>query len=124
MIFSINILQKYMDTNMSANDYIPEDVNGLRRSKEDALDILNQAYLYAFKDKLKRQRKSLKMKQSDLAESVGLKQPAISRIENHENKSLSLTTLQEIAMGLDCVLTIDLVPRTQLLDKMKDENDG
>lgn len=124
MISRINILQKYMDTNMSANDYIPEDVNGLRRSKEDALDILNQAYLYAFKDKLKRQRKSLKLKQSDLAESVGLKQPAISRIENHENKSLSLTTLQEIAMGLDCVLTIDLVPRSQLLDKIKDENDG
>lgn len=124
MISRINILQKYMDTNMSANDYIPEDVNGLRRSKEDALDILNQAYLYAFKDKLKRQRKSLKLKQSDLAESVGLKQPAISRIENHENKSLSLTTLQEIAMGLDCVLTIDLVPRAQLLDKIKDENDG
>jgi len=108
---------------MSVKDYIPEDVNRLKRSKEEALEILNQAFLFSFKDKIKRQRKSMKMKQSDLAESVGLKQPAISRIENHENKSLSLTTLQDIASGLDCILTVDLVPRTVMLDKLLSDDD-
>lgn len=108
---------------MSIKDYLPTDIKALKRSREEALDVLSQAVLYSFKDSLKRQRKSMKLKQSDLAESVGLKQPAISRIENHDNRSLSVTTLQQIAMGMDCVLDINIVPRTALIEKLSNESD-
>jgi transcriptional regulator with XRE-family HTH domain len=107
---------------MSVKDYLPENIEGLTKNKEDALDLLTKAVLYNFKDKLKRQRKNSNLKQSDLAEMVGLKQPAISRIENHDNTSLSLTTLQQIAIGMDCVLVVDIVPHDEMVNKIKKED--
>lgn len=104
---------------MSIKDYLPEDLSPLRRSREDAIDTINEASVRAMKDTLRRRRKELKMKQSELAESVGVKQPAISRIENHDNKSLSVKTLQEVAQGLDCVLLMEVVPRTQAVDRLE-----
>tara|TARA_B100000745_G_C20105597_1_gene378336 strand:- start:615 stop:935 length:321 start_codon:yes stop_codon:yes gene_type:complete len=106
---------------MSIKEYLPDDPSILRRSRDDAIDVINDASVNVLKDKLRRRRKEMKLKQSDLAESVGLKQPAISRIENHENRSLSVKTLQEVAHGLDCVLVVDIVPRSKMIDTL--END-
>lgn len=103
---------------MSTKDYLPEDLNNLNRSKDEALELLNNAVLCSFKDSLKRRRRQLQMKQTDLADTVGIKQPAISRIENHDNKSLSLTTLQDVAIGMDCILNIELVPRTDYIKRL------
>jgi len=107
---------------MSIKDYLPDDIKRLKKSKEDSLDLLTKEILFNFKDNLKKQRKNSKLKQADLAEMVGLKQPAISRIENHDNSSLSLTTLQQITIGMDCVLVVDVIPRDELLQQIEKDD--
>ena len=107
---------------MSIKDYLPEDVSTFKGSREDTIDMINEATILAFKDKIRRRRHEMKMKQEDLAETVGVKQPAISRIENPENKSLAVNTLRQVAMSLDCVLVVDLVPRSTIIKKLEESD--
>lgn len=60
-------------------------------------------------------RESQKLTQSDLANLVGTKQPAISRIEKGE-ASLSVKSLEAIARAFDVALSIKFVPFSEVAE--------
>lgn len=69
---------------------------------------------------IKERRSHLRLRQSDLADAAGLKQPAISRLENSKGTGLSLSTLQAVASAMDMVVIIELVPRTEAIDRLSE----
>lgn len=69
---------------------------------------------------IKDRRAFLRLRQSDLADAAGLKQPAISRLENSKGTGLSLSTLQAVASAMDMVVIIELVPRTEAIDRLSE----
>lgn len=70
---------------------------------------------------VKERRNHLRLRQSDLADAAGLKQPAISRLENSTGTGLSLATLQAVASAMDMVVVIELVPRTEAIERLSDK---
>lgn len=70
---------------------------------------------------IKERRNHLRLRQSDLADAAGLKQPAISRLENSSGTGLSLSTLQSVASAMDMVVVVDLVPRTEAIERLSDK---
>lgn len=69
---------------------------------------------------IKERRSHLRLRQSDLADVAGLKQPAISRLENSKGTGLSLGTLQAVAAAMDMVVIVELVPRTEAIDRLSE----
>jgi len=101
---------------MNIKEHLPNNLNSLKKSKEDTIEELHTAIVKATKRKVKGIRG--KKKQSDIAESAGLKQPAISRLENEDNNTISLSTLQQVAAAMDCVLVMDILPRSEVVDNL------
>lgn len=104
---------------MSVKEQLSVDLSKLEKSREDAHEYIPEAIVLNLKDQIKKRRTKLKLKQSDLADMVNLKQPAISRIENQNNSSLSLQTLQQIASAMDCFIDLRLVPRVDYISDLK-----
>jgi transcriptional regulator with XRE-family HTH domain len=104
---------------MSVQEHLSVDLTRLEKSREDAHEYIPEAIILNLKDQIKKRRQKLKLKQSDLAQMVNLKQPAISRIENANNSSLSLATLQQIASAMDCFIDLRLKPRQEYLNDLK-----
>lgn len=69
---------------------------------------------------IKDRRAHLRLRQSDLADFAGLKQPAISRLENSKGTGLSLSTLQAVAQAMDMVVIIELVPRSEAVERLSE----
>ncbi len=55
-----------------------------------------------------RRRNQLRMSQSQLAKTIGTRQPAISRLERGEFNTITLSTLIKVANALDLDLDISL----------------
>ena len=106
---------------MNLREHLPNNLNSLKKSKEDTIDALHVAIVKATKRRIKDIRGN--KKQSDIADLAGLKQPAISRLENENNKTLSLATLQQVAAAMDCILTLDIKPRSEIVDDLISEKD-
>lgn len=66
---------------------------------------------YEMIQSLIKRRNQLRMSQSQLARTVGTKQPAISRLERGEFNNVTLSTLIKVAHALDMDLDISLKPR-------------
>ena len=62
-------------------------------------------------DKVAERRVSMKMSQRELAELCGTTQSAIARLERG-GRPPRIDTLLRIAEALDCVLVVDLAPRS------------
>ena len=58
-----------------------------------------------------KRRNQLRMSQSQLARTVGTRQPAISRLERGEFNNVTLSTLIKVAHALDLDLDISLKDR-------------
>lgn len=69
---------------------------------------------------IKERRQHLRLRQSDLADHADLKQPAISRLENSKGTGVSLSTLQAVASAMDMVVIIELVPRSEAIDRLSE----
>jgi predicted XRE-type DNA-binding protein len=61
--------------------------------------------------RLIQRRNQLRMSQSQLAKTVGTKQPAISRLERGDFNDVTLSTLIKVAHALDLDLDISLKTR-------------
>jgi len=103
----------FKDFLKSHNDVIPTT------SRDETLDALNSAAIAYIKSQLRVMRGT--RNQAEIAEAAGLRQPAISRIENSDITRLSLPSLQMIAAALDCVVVIELKPRAEILAEIHDE---
>ena len=57
-----------------------------------------------------KRRNQLRISQSQLARTVGTRQPAISRLERGEFNNVTLSTLIKVASALDLDLDISLKP--------------
>jgi predicted XRE-type DNA-binding protein len=66
---------------------------------------------YEMIQSLIKRRNQLRMSQSQLARTVGTKQPAISRLERGEFNNVTLSTLIKVAHALDLDLDISLKTR-------------
>jgi transcriptional regulator with XRE-family HTH domain len=79
------------------NKFIPQDQRAAVKRRSDAI-VIGQL--------LRIMREKRKMSQADLAERMGLKQPAIARLERQHD--IKLSTLQEWAMatGGELVLAV------------------
>ena len=66
---------------------------------------------YEMIQSLIKRRNYLRMSQSQLARTVGTKQPAISRLERGEFNNVTLSTLIKVAHALDLDLDISLKAR-------------
>ena len=62
-------------------------------------------------------REQRELTQADLAEAVGTKQTAISRIENVDNTARNIGTLMEIAFKLDCRLKVSFETFGSLIEE-------
>jgi len=67
--------------------------------------------------RIKEHREKAGMKQSALADKIGMSRPSLNRIETEARDVPSLVTLVRIAKGLGCVLT-DLVGGTDAPDEV------
>jgi predicted transcriptional regulator len=66
---------------------------------------------YEMIQRLIKRRNQLRMSQSQLARTVGTRQPAISRLERGEFSNVTLSTLIKVAHALDLDLDISLKAR-------------
>jgi predicted transcriptional regulator len=66
---------------------------------------------YEMIQSLIKRRNQLRMSQSQLAKTVGTRQPAISRLERGEFNNVTLSTLIKVAHALDLELDISLKTR-------------
>ena len=66
---------------------------------------------YEMIQSLIKRRNQLRMSQSQLARTVGTRQPAISRLERGEFNNVTLSTLIKVAHALDLDLDISLKAR-------------
>jgi predicted XRE-type DNA-binding protein len=66
---------------------------------------------YEMIQSLIKRRNQLRMSQSQLARTVGTRQPAISRLERGEFNNVTLSTLIKVAHALDLDLDISLKTR-------------
>jgi predicted XRE-type DNA-binding protein len=66
---------------------------------------------YEMIQSLIKRRNQLRISQSQLARTVGTKQPAISRLERGEFNNVTLSTLIKVAHALDLDLDISLKTR-------------
>lgn len=66
---------------------------------------------YKMIQSLIKRRNQLRMSQSQLARTVGTRQPAISRLERGEFNNVTLSTLIKVAHALDLDLDISLKAR-------------
>jgi predicted XRE-type DNA-binding protein len=66
---------------------------------------------YEMIQSLIKRRNQLRMSQSQLARTVGTRQPAISRLEQGEFNNVTLSTLIKVAHALDLDLDISLKNR-------------
>ena len=66
---------------------------------------------YEMIQSLIKRRNQLRMSQSQLARTVGTRQPAISRLERGEFNNITLSTLIKVAHALDLDLDISLKTR-------------
>jgi predicted transcriptional regulator len=58
-----------------------------------------------------KRRNQLRMSQSQLARTIGTKQPAISRLERGDFSNITLSTLMKVAQAFDLDLDINLKTR-------------
>ncbi|HEY8668080.1 MAG TPA: helix-turn-helix transcriptional regulator [Tepidisphaeraceae bacterium] len=88
------------------NTFIPKDQRAAVRRRSDAI-VIGQV--------LRMMREQRKMSQADIAERMGLKQPAIARLERQ--RDVKLSTLQEWAMatGGELVVAVRRQGRTSQL---------
>ena len=66
---------------------------------------------YAMIQSLIKRRNQLRISQSQLARTVGTRQPAISRLERGDFNNITLSTLIKVAHALDLDLDISLKAR-------------
>lgn len=66
---------------------------------------------YEMIQRLIKRRNQLRMSQSQLARTVGTRQPAISRLERGDFNNITLSTLMKVAHALDLDLDISLKSR-------------
>jgi predicted transcriptional regulator len=66
---------------------------------------------YELIQSLIKRRNQLRISQSELARTVGTRQPAISRLERGEFNNITLSTLIKVAHALDLDLDISLKTR-------------
>ena len=83
-------------------------------TRDDEIAHYHDVYIQLFKKLVKERRRVVGLTQEQLAEIVGLRQPAISRLENPNYTKINLETIQRVATGLDCVVSIGLIGRTEI----------
>lgn len=74
-----------------------------------AYESLNEEFQLA--EELIRARARRSMTQAELAEKIGTKAPAISRLESPNYGRASVAALRKVAHALGCELQIKLVPK-------------
>jgi transcriptional regulator with XRE-family HTH domain len=62
-------------------------------------------------------REKLGMTQTEFAKKIGKPQPVISRLENEEDRSVTINTLLEIAMALDIALQVRFCDYVDVLQR-------
>ena len=67
--------------------------------------------LYMLLEEIIKARETTGLTQTELAEKIGTKQPALSRLEKGGIKKATIETLNKIADALDMELIIKLKPR-------------
>lgn len=72
-------------------------------------DSLREEFQIA--EEIIRARTKAHLTQAELAEKVGTKAPAISRLESPNYGKASIAALKKVAHALDCELQIRLVPK-------------
>ena len=75
-------------------------------------------------DQIRLIRETLGMTQDQLAERIGVGQSAVAQIENKKAADIQLSTLEKIAIALNCELLVRFVPKEEmkdLLDKKRGE---
>lgn len=97
--------------------------NDLKMDREFAIEKLTELLELSAKHQIKKLREEMGMTQSQLAETAGMKQPLISKMENPKY-DLSLTSLKEVAAAMDCVIEIKLVPRERAIDMVDKLENG
>ena len=83
--------------------------------------------LYSVISDVLRRRNELGLTQSDLAERMGKKQPAIARFESGNAENPTLGFLQQLAEALDMRLVVHLEPKSepaQALKRVAEERSG
>ena len=108
-----------MNTMEYLSGKLKDQIQRLKSDKNGALECVSEFSVKAIKEQIKRMRKSLRMRQSDLAQISGLKQPAISRLENESNHSVTLSTLQTVANSMGCVVIVDIKPLSEVLSDIE-----
>jgi len=76
--------------------------------------FVDASILNGISHQIKGMRVSRGMTQAELAEKLGTKQNVISRLENPNNRALSIKTLQSLASALDVGLKVGFVPFSQI----------
>ena len=67
--------------------------------------------------KIMQLRKNRHLSQIQLAKKMNTTQQTISRLENPQNTEITLSTLSKVAVALRAHLSIDLIPRRNLLQR-------
>lgn len=89
-----------------------EELEGeLLQDPEIRKEYENLTPKYEMIQSLIKRRNQLRMSQSQLARTVGTKQPAISRLERGDFNNVTLSTLIKVAHALDLDLDISLKTR-------------
>jgi transcriptional regulator with XRE-family HTH domain len=73
-------------------------------------------------DQIRQLRKLRKMRQVDVARETGMKQPAISRMEQSEHSTWNFVTLLRVAQALDARVRVTFEPAEDVIKTYKGEN--
>jgi transcriptional regulator with XRE-family HTH domain len=93
-----------------------ELVAALRQSKPYRDTYLRRVVRGAVAAQVRTLRESLPATQAELGQLVGMKQTAISRLENPESAGLTIDTLLRLASALDVALIIKFAPYSELVN--------
>lgn len=101
-----------------------DDARRARLRKMDSKEYRDHFSRAAIRELLSAQirttREARGWSQAKLAEAIGSKQSAVSRLENLDDQGVSLATLERVAQALDVALVVRLAPFEELSDWMSD----
>lgn len=71
---------------------------------------------------IKINRENRQLSQKELAEQIGTKQSAISRLESADAQNYRMATLLKIASAFDCALDVRFIPYSKLAELTADNS--
>lgn len=104
----------------------PKDTNSIKLNLADKLQ--DEAYRRAFfrlrtQDNVAEQIRGMRglreLKQKELAELCGMKQSAISRIEQADYESWTLNTILRVADALGALVKVEFEPKESVINRLK-----